>query len=80
MYLGETPFWSFLLVDGLKQDITYSLCQPNVCLLTKSGCNVFSNNQDLLTNEKFALTWNQISEQLLNLVVANLEKKHFANG
>ena len=40
----------------------------------------FSNNQDLLTNEKFAITWNQISEQLLNLVVANLEKKHFANG
>ena len=42
--------------------------------INKKRLNVFSNNQDLLTNENFALTWNQISEQLLNLVVANLEK------
>ena len=48
--------------------------------INKKRLNIFSNNQDLLTNENFALTWNQISEQLLNLVVANLKKKHFANG
>ena len=42
--------------------------------ITKKGLYCFSDKQDLLINENFALTWNQISEQLLNLVVANLEK------